>query len=104
MCVCLEGETARAIIGWIEAVQLRVASAAALAQKAGTRMSAAAKSGLIQVRNRGSFCLDKLGLTTQFARTRVRPPPPTPPPPLSGSVSLFVSFTQIGRSIHTYHH
>ena len=92
MCVCLEGETARAIIGWIEAVQLRVASAAALAQKAGTRMSAAAKSGLIQVRNRGSFCLDKLGLTTQFARTRVPPPHPLfPHPSLGLSLSLFLS-------------
>ena len=89
-------------MGWIEAVQLRVASAAALAQKAGTRMSAAAKSGLIQVRNRGSFSLDKRQLS--LPARACAPPPPTPPPPLSGSVSLFVSFPQIGRSIHTYHH
>lgn len=88
-------------MGWIEAVQLRVASAAALAQKAGTRMSAAAKSGLIQVRNRGSFSLDKRQLSLP---ARACAHSPTPPPPLSGSVSLFVSFTQIGRSIHTYHH
>ena len=90
MCVCLEGETARAIIGWIEAVQLRVASAAALAQKAGTRMSAAAKSGLIQVRNRGSFSLDKRQLSLP-ARACAPPHPLLPHPSLGVSLSLFLS-------------